>query len=1185
MEMAKLFVEDVVVKRLRGGKYQFGLVVTNYETFDSDEESDNEEEFERVNPGQVRVAWYPKGNEEVVDDSKITLYDRSLMPGDVVYSLKSGGTQCGFVKSVNILCHLRIFKTKQMIYDVDSKDLNQIMEFQHGDHVVFGYWLGTIREVSSELIIKLQNGARYIVTDEGASKLTDVHDNSEEFSVFTGEDGYYPGQVLHGPSSVFKKAKWLSGTKPIMGNKTNFRGTVEKVKVTSVEVHWQTRGLCINETFNNDELFKPPDKKIEGDALKELKVLQQFKAACVQIGDKAMYTVKTEKIVHPQHVVLGSLYCFKQPETTPKTSDKQSQKEDPPEEDPEENDPLENDMQENDPLEKDQQEKGPQEEYPQNDVTEEDQKEENQQGPQKIVEESIIVKKNKKAELIDKVNKLSDILQEIDLEETSEEDTKKPKEESGVSVEDNTDNGKSAEASAIPLGKTDGKLDLDLLRDIHKQLLSASEDIAKIGDINKTSGEPQKMDPHIVKLLQSRNEINEQIALIEGLIKGTDDLHLDVKEKGAERKRGEGHQKSGTARAVKTRSGRNKRQPVTAGEEVCVEVTHTSTVVDVIWQDGKIEKNIRSSQLSPMNQMDELEFFPGDFVSQSENIEEGVYGLISSANHQDRTCTVRWYKRPMQEDQSIPQYTHTEESSVYDLMSHTDFTFNTGDIVVRVGDTNQEGLHEVLPSAGQVLWVNTEGTVEVVWVDNTTTTVLPQDLYKLDEDSDSDWSENEEDEGTWHLDSHSIEGTESSWETASEGSDDQTTTNSFREQDNSVVDEQNERNAVNARPIEGEATSSRSEIITEANHNQPNETTRLLTSNDTPSKSVCHQSESDKYDSANATSKGTIDIDDVDLSVSETEMVGTEYETTKRCGDEVGKSAIATSITDNSEQSDKFISVETIPANHIFAKSVHTPIAPKRFLSAVQKEISLLQCSLPVGILVKAFEDRMDLFSVLIEGPKNTPYEDALFHFDVRLPSDYPRVPPILHYHSYCSMRLNPNLYEDGKVCISLLGTWTGKHDEMWNSKSTLLQVLVSVQGLILVAEPYYNEAGFEKHRGSSLGEENSHMYNEMTLLKVVQSMTKMLINPPIVFKDEVIDFCRKHNTKLIQRIEYWLEVDGASSGSTKPVSPDSVKPVSPDSVKPGLPAFPLLPFSKGFLLSIQQALKAYKTAFLNIAQ
>ena len=64
----------------------------------------------------------------------------------------------------------------------------------------------------------------------------------------------------------------------------------------------------------------------------------------------------------------------------------------------------------------------------------------------------------------------------------------------------------------------------------------------------------------------------------------------------------------------------------------------------------------------------------------------------------------------------------------------------------------------------------------------------------------------------------------------------------------------------------------------------------------------------------------------------------------------------------------------------------------------------------------------MDLFNFMIKGPAKTPYEDGIFLFDAQLPADYPKVPPVFHYVSYCSDRLNPNLYENGKVCVSLLG-------------------------------------------------------------------------------------------------------------------------------------------------------------------
>ena len=47
------------------------------------------------------------------------------------------------------------------------------------------------------------------------------------------------------------------------------------------------------------------------------------------------------------------------------------------------------------------------------------------------------------------------------------------------------------------------------------------------------------------------------------------------------------------------------------------------------------------------------------------------------------------------------------------------------------------------------------------------------------------------------------------------------------------------------------------------------------------------------------------------------------------------------------------------------------------------------------------------------------------------------------------------NLYEEGKVCLSILGTWAGDKNESWSpARSSLLQALVSIQGLVLVKEP-----------------------------------------------------------------------------------------------------------------------------------
>ena len=132
--------------------------------------------------------------------------------------------------------------------------------------------------------------------------------------------------------------------------------------------------------------------------------------------------------------------------------------------------------------------------------------------------------------------------------------------------------------------------------------------------------------------------------------------------------------------------------------------------------------------------------------------------------------------------------------------------------------------------------------------------------------------------------------------------------------------------------------------------------------------------------------------------------------------------------------------------------------------------------------------------------------------------------PPKCQYYSYVTDRLNPNLYENGKVCVSLLGTWSGKGSEKWTTNSNMLQLLVSIQGLILVDEPYYNEAGYERQKGTQQGLENSRMYNETVLLKLTQSMNKIAKDPPPTFAQEVTDHVAQRGRGYVQRLEGWIE-------------------------------------------------------------
>ena len=105
--------------------------------------------------------------------------------------------------------------------------------------------------------------------------------------------------------------------------------------------------------------------------------------------------------------------------------------------------------------------------------------------------------------------------------------------------------------------------------------------------------------------------------------------------------------------------------------------------------------------------------------------------------------------------------------------------------------------------------------------------------------------------------------------------------------------------------------------------------------------------------------------------------------------------------------------------------------------------------------------DESDLYHVraMILGPEDTPYSKGYYFFDVNFPKTYPHDPPkVLFMTLNNEIRFNPNLYKCGKVCLSILGTWSGPQ---WTSCITLKTILFSIQSL-LNENPLQNEPGYE---------------------------------------------------------------------------------------------------------------------------
>lgn len=128
----------------------------------------------------------------------------------------------------------------------------------------------------------------------------------------------------------------------------------------------------------------------------------------------------------------------------------------------------------------------------------------------------------------------------------------------------------------------------------------------------------------------------------------------------------------------------------------------------------------------------------------------------------------------------------------------------------------------------------------------------------------------------------------------------------------------------------------------------------------------------------------------------------------------------------------------------------------------LKKEVKVLMNVPPSDIFFSNNENEFSCNLGLIIGNKGTPYEGGFFLFCIRVHPNYPAEPPhfcsLTSYRFGSTPRFSPNLYEDGKVCLSILGTWEGPG---WISVYNMKTVLQSIQSTIFVNDALLNEPGF----------------------------------------------------------------------------------------------------------------------------
>jgi len=204
----------------------------------------------------------------------------------------------------------------------------------------------------------------------------------------------------------------------------------------------------------------------------------------------------------------------------------------------------------------------------------------------------------------------------------------------------------------------------------------------------------------------------------------------------------------------------------------------------------------------------------------------------------------------------------------------------------------------------------------------------------------------------------------------------------------------------------------------------------------------------------------------------------------------------------------------------------------------LNREYKSLKRSLPLHfgstIAVRIDKTRNFVAQAMIMAPHNTPYDSGCFLFDVYFPPEYPDNPMKVNLETTGNgtVRFNPNLYNTGKVCLSLLGTWRGgaTGNENWTKNSTFWQVLVSIQSAILGSEfPYFNEPGIETQWGTEQGERQKRIasnggYEYLRVGTVQYAMTAQIKNPPPGFEDVVRQHFLLKKKHVMNVVEGWIE-------------------------------------------------------------
>lgn len=185
-------------------------------------------------------------------------------------------------------------------------------------------------------------------------------------------------------------------------------------------------------------------------------------------------------------------------------------------------------------------------------------------------------------------------------------------------------------------------------------------------------------------------------------------------------------------------------------------------------------------------------------------------------------------------------------------------------------------------------------------------------------------------------------------------------------------------------------------------------------------------------------------------------------------------------------------------------------------MNRIMKEISIIQKSSELFINVDDEKD-MTQFNVMFFGPPDSIYHHGIFLFKMKLSQNYPFTVPSVTFLTggLINGRIHPNLYKEGKVCLSILNTW-GKDE--WSPLLTIEKVFITIQAL-LDNNPIVHEPGLKNDLSSNAYNINAHYYSLKSIIDVYH-----FYHNDHPFKNIIKTYLTQNKQSIIENIDEFFK-------------------------------------------------------------